>query len=949
MRSYRHASSPRGGAAASESAMSSASSSLRHDAHLKSCLRHGAYSRGSGPGSGAASSLSPSQGTLQLHYQRQERRRHACQAREEEECSARSAPTHRYSTSSGYSGSHPSLAASSCSASTARSAASEPTATRTNYGGGHYCNTYEHHHHTDRRRGREEALAPMDSERHFMRVSKLLVTEHMATGSTHPSVARRMLSEHLSTYEERRTFYQGLKRNVGYLPMFPEPNEHPSLAMTRYVDKMFGPVLAQEVGKGGYGGGGGGSGSAYDVSPRYPQQHFLQDRDEQRSARDYLQHSKVSGSNQSYNQNVVSSMTDQPIFGPPSSGPASTVDYRVPPPGPVPIPIQRQRPTFDDVWNSDDAPAPAGDSKPIHPNVIAPSEMIPSWAQVSTPKETEEDAASKGGEELTSPVAHVTFSPSTGLSCSSAKETGAGQKQRHHGSNSSVEQSTVSGRSLFGNSTSSSLEVNSEEMSDSLDSSGKARTDGNDDSHTTNSASIKSRRRQKYQKFSTEDMMSPLTPREKILYYPKSHRKGCGSPSPCCNRGKLQCYGTDSHLSRRPRPPEYLQLYVKCERSEPFANENLDIETWYRDGANRVTADRTLVAKNTASAYELIRAIVESFGLTSPPEEDLVEGGTQDGLGCFNDICFVSDIKTTTCQESAQTHLTPLPIPGLYYKYVDRDGDSRKSNKGSSVLSTEPEGLKRTLVAQLLDKPIYPRSPSLSNANRVGEGGLRTRLALVYCAPKRQSCVSLRSTHTGTLPATIYHFQILLEGIVPEDELPSSFGSQASVRCVGATGGVLGGSVVDKRAEIDEVNRALWTLEGGGQRDVIGLAIPGSNQRDNLDRIIDALGTPLFDTKGNQLPKEFVVDRCLYNLCSGKLSMEAAQKTTDAAVAIEGTTDWLAQRMEEFVGGLADGVGACAEDQNVAPSTCDRGLDEFDYAVSRFGAGGGTQQSQSWI
>ena len=30
--------------------------------------------------------------------------------------------------------------------------------------------------------------------------------------------------------------------------MFPEPNEHPSIALIRYVDKMFGELLKREVG-----------------------------------------------------------------------------------------------------------------------------------------------------------------------------------------------------------------------------------------------------------------------------------------------------------------------------------------------------------------------------------------------------------------------------------------------------------------------------------------------------------------------------------------------------------------------------------------------------------------------------------------------------------------------------------------------------------------------------
>ena len=81
--------------------------------------------------------------------------------------------------------------------------------------------------------------------------------------------------------------------------------------------------------------------------------------------------------------------------------------------------------------------------------------------------------------------------------------------------------------------------------------------------------------------------------------------------------------------------------------------------------------------------------------------------------------------------------------------------------------------------------------------------------------------------------------------------------------------------VVQSRAccqnEINELNCKLWR-----GRDVIGLYSPKVNRHENLERIIDILGVPLFDVAGNQTPKEFVVDRCLYNMNSGKLSMDLA-------------------------------------------------------------------------
>jgi hypothetical protein len=142
---------------------------------------------------------------------------------------------------------------------------------------------------------------------------------------------------------------------------------------------------------------------------------------------------------------------------------------------------------------------------------------------------------------------------------------------------------------------------------------------------------------------------------------------------------------------------------------------------------------------------------------------------------------------------------------------------------------------------------------------------------------------------------------------------------------VGATGGVLCGSVIDTGDEINELNRKLWR----GQN-VIGLYSPRANRHENLERIIDILGVPLFDVAGNQTPKEFVVDRCLYNMYSGKLSMDLAQKTQDTVDAINCTTEWLAQQVDE----LAKTLAACEDGYD---ATFSKGkFDEFDAAVSRF-------------
>lgn len=508
--------------------------------------------------------------------------------------------------------------------------------------------------------------------------------------------------------------------------------------------------------------------------------------------------------------------------------------------------------------------------------------------------------------------------------------------------------------------------------------------------------------RQQYQTFSNNDMLPPIILREKILYHPDPEAVA-SEPTPandadllipsvprgCCNDATPSCCPPprSRNLQRQRRPPTYLQLYIKCERSEPFVNKDMDIVTWYVDRNNRGTVNRTLVVRGTTDMIKFIGGIVEAFGLSSSSNNGTEMGGvgeedngtfvckkqkcnhdkSRSSLGCYNDICFVSDIKMTTCRKTNERRLIPLPIPGLYYKYIDRDaslqdsdgdstGNRSKKNKNkekkeevnkckkSSLLSTDPAGLQRTLVAQLLDKPVHPSAPSSSSACNINDnGGVRTRLALVYCTPKREARITRRSTYRGTLPPTIYHFQILLEGIVTEDDLPSSFQSQTSIRCVGAAGGVYGGVVVDAPEEIEELNRTLWKRMGpeglnADRRDVIGLATPGPTREENLEQILPMLGVPLFDVVGNQTPRELLVDRCLYNIYSGRLSMEVARRAQDTMEAIENTSEWLVQQVGEFSRVLTDGAVAC-EDELISITFENEKLQEFDAVISKFAMG----------
>jgi hypothetical protein len=67
-------------------------------------------------------------------------------------------------------------------------------------------------------------------------------------------------------------------------------------------------------------------------------------------------------------------------------------------------------------------------------------------------------------------------------------------------------------------------------------------------------------------------------------------------------------------------------------------NKDLDIVTWYRNASDsRVTAERTLVVRNTTNMIDLIGGIIESFGLTSPNDTEYDDNGIGKELsqGCY--------------------------------------------------------------------------------------------------------------------------------------------------------------------------------------------------------------------------------------------------------------------------------------------------------------------------
>lgn len=928
---------------------------------LRSCLRQGSFSRGgvsnnerrAGGGSIRTYSSAPSQAMLQYEYSQQQQ-----QTRQEESCSRSAASdparmTREYNLRTR----SPSHASSSYPILT-------PHIRNNNTSNGNHINVVE------------------DSERQFMRISQLLYTQHMtaAGGGRHndsSSYALQLIFQHLPTIELRLSFYNTLQRNSEYLPIFPEANEHPSIAITRYIEKIFGPILAREIKTGSSSGeivvGG------YCQFPtmsyatqRYPQ-HYLQSN--QNDLSDVYQRQRQSIQSQSpplISQGMLSpSLTmsrhpqhserprvDEPLFPPPST---NVNQYAEIDPSRQ-AHISLTNPPFEQLWNVNE------------PSVEIPPSPAVSRTGSGVPTPMASNISTKTAPTIYQQSLNVTFAsprseseilssrlPYSPPSSSKSQSRQSFSFESPSNNNNKVyrttellspvdDRSSVNTPSLLGISTESSNA--SEEEDNKRDDNGgdgkygdviTPRTKKCINEITTESSVSSVVSISEYQTLSNRDMLPPMKSRESILYYPNNTSK----TTTCCDDGAPS---PRLHGMIRKRPPSYLQLYVKCERSEPFMNEDLDIVTWYRNASDsRVTAERTLVVRNTTNMIDLIGGIIESFGLTTSPnnntEYDDNGIGKELSQGCYKSVCFISDVKTRESEDTDVINLTPLPIPGLRYKYVDRScggntskgkGDkgrehnsSSPSSSSSSVLAMDPYGLRLILVGQLLDKSIhkYPSSV-MSNEHNIGNDyyaeGVRNRLALVFCTPKRRAYISPRSTIQGVLPETIYHFQLILEGVVSEDNLPSSFQSQTAIRCVSATGGVLGGSVIDTKDEINELNRKLWK-----GRDVVGLYTPKSNRQQNLERIIDLLGVPLFDVAGNQTPKEFVVDRCLYDMYSGKLSMNLAQKTQDTVEAIEGTTEWLARRVDDF----AKTLTACDDGYH----KFEKGkFDEFDAAVSRF-------------
>lgn len=774
-----------------------------------------------------------------------------------------------------------------------------------------------------------------NDERQFMKLCNILATQHKSGNYSSAHSTRQLLHYYIPSARQRQLFCQSLLRNRSFLPMFPEPNENPGYALTRYVDKVFGQFLERE------------SSDIVATSglppptrilqptcPNYygqthhPVQYFSSPINNGPAPPEFTNSHPVMMFPSPNNLQQSMQHLDIPINIPPPPT-ESAKKYQggpmlFPPPSAardeVATSMDRIPPPFQSSFSPMTFPA-ADVQCHIQPQHHQQQHHV-SFPMYSPP-DTNTRETQRHHHHLPRPnhaVSTTTEQPSSLTPMQNNRVSTIGEElnktshiQQHPSMNSkSLLNNTSTDTSLEGSSTIFAdprqfFPPSTSVTSPIIDSNSTTTGTRKDDRGSNKVSTIRTTTATGYQKFNNSNMLPPITPRENILYHLPSRQV---EPSSCC--------GNEPSRAKRKRPT-YLQLYIKCERSEPYLqpSESMDIVTWYRNGNNEVTADRTLVVRGTTSLLDLIGGIIEAFGLFSDHSDACMKASTSSPSSmAYNDICFMSDVKATENEKSgaAATNLTPLPIPGFYYKYVGREVHGRSEVEKESLLSTDPVVLTRTLVAQVLDKPLFQshqqqqqhkKHQGSSSPSTFGSDGIRTRLALVYCTPKREAYISPR-TQKGILPETIYHFQILLDGIVNEKDLPSSFTSQTAIRCVGSTGGVAGGSMIDSEEEIKDLNRTLW-----GSQDVIGLVNATSDPQCNLEQIIDLLGVPLFDNVGNQTLKELLLDRVLYHIYSGNLTHCLAKRTQQTVEKMQGTTEWLAKGVEAFT----KGITACGEEE----------------------------------
>ena len=215
-----------------------------------------------------------------------------------------------------------------------------------------------------------------------------------------------------------------------------------------------------------------------------------------------------------------------------------------------------------------------------------------------------------------------------------------------------------------------------------------------------------------------------------------------------------------------------LQLKVRCEQAY---EKEAKVKHDYCDEAY---ACRTLVMSGNASAFDLLKAILCSFGLISTEYNHANGMGSLGGLGTI----ILQDVLAT--QHGTKDVRAVGPIAGLSRSAI-------KHHEGSLLRSeVNSADLKKVKLAQLLDKPWY------DTPTRSSRDGLRSRVWMLLDVPERVGFVSgVRGGVVEAVKPHLYAFAVLCEAIGTKSDMLSSF-QRYLPRCVEAMGGLVGGNEI---------------------------------------------------------------------------------------------------------------------------------------------------------
>ena len=260
---------------------------------------------------------------------------------------------------------------------------------------------------------------------------------------------------------------------------------------------------------------------------------------------------------------------------------------------------------------------------------------------------------------------------------------------------------------------------------------------------------------------------------------------------------------------------------------------------------------RDLVFRGTATAFDLVKAVLVAFGLeveaakAHPFECQSNQGALhlhENAMGMYdvwdNKTAFIPGVRYGG-REIDEDQPGPGAEEGDNQEPKEIAGDptaaqpppkKRRGRRATRLPGTTPLGeLKRFKIVQLLDKPVVTTGIERP-------GGVRADIALDLLIPRRPPHAS---ELTGARPPpccgptegfvaerTAYFFRVRLGAMGCRYHLLSSFQESMAVRCVEARGGAYGGSHIDYVPGDDELD----TPEGAAEVDLINLRYNAGRQ-----------------------------------------------------------------------------------------------------------------------